>query len=67
MGMWAVFRCQSCGTETLRGQFKGADMYQPVFPCLPCKARTNHEFVRYETIDERSDAARMRDKLQGVR
>ena len=64
MGMFATFKCLTCQTVSICGRFKGADMYQPIFPCLQCKARTNHEFVDYVSIDERSDADRMRAKLQ---
>lgn len=67
MSMFATFRCLACGTVTIQGRFKGADMYVPIFPCLKCKARTNHEFAEYAMIDERSDGDRMREKLQGAK
>jgi hypothetical protein len=66
--MMAVFECAHCKSRTIRGYYKGGDMYQAELPCLPCKAVTDHKFDEYEFIDERSDVVRAqeaREKANG--
>jgi hypothetical protein len=66
MSVMAVFGCSKCGCESIHGYHKGkeAPAPPPEFPCMKCKAKTVHSFLTYITIDERSDAERMRQRLQ---
>lgn len=64
MGMMAVFACNQCNREIIRGCTKGNEMTPPDFACVICAKKTQHLFQRYMFVDERTDSQRMSERLQ---